>query len=60
VLEVTGSSSGRLSLRILHDDGSTGLWDSEMFVDTDPTPPSNWVVRVSEGGALHIGPRRWA
>ncbi|MEU4607229.1 hypothetical protein AB0F43_29955 [Kribbella sp. NPDC023972] len=59
VLELMGSPNGRLSLRILHDDNSTGIWDSEMFVDTDPTVPSNWVARVSEGGRLHIGPPRW-
>ena len=30
-----------------------------MFEDTDPTVPSNWVVQVSEGGSLNIGPQRW-
>lgn len=59
VLEMMSSTGRKFSLRILHADNSTGIWESEMFVGTDPSIPSNWVARISEGGGLRMGPQRW-
>jgi hypothetical protein len=59
VLEVTALPGRRVSVRIITDEGSPGLWDSVMFETVDSSVPSNWVVQVVGDGWLEMGPARW-
>ena len=60
VLSIDVERDRRVWLRIESDDGGTpALFDAEMFMTTSMLVPSNWRVRIDEGGALQLAPEPW-
>lgn len=50
---------GGAKFRILTPDGTPALFDAVMFVTTQGAIPTNWAVRVGEGGVIDFGPGPW-
>jgi hypothetical protein len=61
VLSVLAAPAGRVQVQILTEDGrSAGWFDAAMFMTSDSSVPSNWVVSIGECGEFELGPARWA
>lgn len=60
VLSMAATPSGQVQLQVVTDDRqSLGWFDSQGFVTTDGTIPSNWTAKISESGTLEIAPATW-
>jgi hypothetical protein len=60
VLSIDVEADRRVWLRIESEEaGTPALFDAEMFLTTSTALPSNWRVRVGEGGSLELAPEAW-
>ena len=60
VLEIYAIPGRPVTFRLASDDsGTPALFDSAMFLAIETSIPASWVVSLSEGGGLRIGPQAW-
>lgn len=60
VLSILAAPGGKVQVQILTEDGiGAGWFDSSMFMTSDATIPSNWVVKINDGGEIEMAPDRW-
>ena len=60
VLEIYATPGKSIKFRLASDDaGTPALFDSAMFLAIETSIPASWVIGLSEGGELRIGPQEW-